>query len=72
MNIFGKAPSYCAYVLRCWEEDTWHDDGSRVQRFSLEDIHTGQRHAFTTVEALMRFVQTALTSERQDSTNGTG
>ncbi len=56
MNIIGKSRNYCAYVLRCWEEHPLFAEDVRVQRFSLEDIHSGQRYGFTSLEALMAFV----------------
>ena len=72
MNIYGESPGYCAYVLRCWEEHPRHDPHSRVQRFSLEDVHTGQRYGFTSIEALEAFLQDAMQGEYEEVRNGEG
>lgn len=49
----SKQTRYISFLLRLWQEkhngeDLWHA--------SLEDPHTGERHGFTNLEALMKFL----------------
>lgn len=55
MSKPGSAPTYCAYVLRCWHEST-DDAGARGWRFGLEDVHTSARYGFASFAALMSFL----------------
>ena len=50
-------PRHHAWLLRCWEErglaaPTW--------RFGLEDPHTGTRHGFADLAALLAFIEGTL------------
>lgn len=44
---------YTAYLLRIWQVNR---DGERDFRISLENIHTGERRGFASVEALTAFL----------------
>ena len=56
-------PRYCSYLLRCWQEQHLVHLGPAAWRFSLEDPHTGERQGFATFEALIAFLQEALSGE---------
>jgi hypothetical protein len=60
--LSNKPPSYCSYILRCWQEQTAvaGDNPDKALRFSLEDPHTGERHGFPGAEALMQFLLTQI------------
>jgi len=62
-----KPPSYCSYILRCWEEQT-SADGIEMSsiRFSLEDPHTGERFGFQGPEALVQFLQAKVEGSNSD------
>lgn len=56
---------YLAFLLRLWRVN---DEDYSIWRASLENPHTGERHAFATIEDLFTFLGTetrALT--RQDA-----
>ena len=57
---------YCAYVLRCWNEQPSYSEQPLHWRFSLEDPHTGTRYGFANLDTLITWLQTELTrnSER--------
>ncbi len=46
-----SANSYQAYLLRLWQESP---DG--IWRFTLEDPHTKERHAFSGVDVFIQFL----------------
>lgn len=50
----AQRPTYIAYMLRLWREDatTW--------RGTLENPHTGERHAFATAADLFLFLHAQL------------
>jgi hypothetical protein len=58
-----KNENYFSYVLRIWlepgDEEQW--------RFSLEDTRTGKRLGFTSLEKLMRFIDSLTNREFQQS-----
>ena len=56
-------PRYCSYLLRCWQEQQLVHLGPAAWRFSLEDPHTGERQGFATFEALIAFLQEAVSGE---------
>jgi len=43
---------YCSFVLRCWQR---RDKGAPV--FQLEEITSGQRIAFTSLQELINFIE---------------
>ena len=48
-----EPPLYLAYMLRVWQAGR---TGSLSWRVSLESPHTGERHTFTSLEALCAFL----------------
>ena len=44
---------YIAYLLRLWQAN---NSGQIIWRASLENSHTGERHAFATLDALFTFL----------------
>jgi hypothetical protein len=57
--------SYHAYLIRLWSA---HEQGQVVWRASLENPHTGERLAFTSLQRLFAFLQdqTALFTEDEE------
>ena len=53
MTIFDKPPRYRSYLLTFWEERSRDPSLPVVWRLSLEDPHSGQRHGFASLEALV-------------------
>ena len=45
---------YLAYMLRLWQVG---DEREPVWRASLENPHTGERHGFASLEALVKFLE---------------
>ena len=45
---------YQAYLLRLWQ--VLGDDGAPAWRASLEDVHTGERQGFGSLEQLLAFL----------------
>jgi len=66
MTLFDKPPRYRSYLLTFWEERSQDSKAPKVWRFSLEDPHTGQRHGFATLGALI----TALEQEMAGTWTG--
>jgi hypothetical protein len=60
-------PRVCSYLLRCWEE---RGDHPRPWRFSLEDIHSGERHGFASLALLVGFIETDVMRSGSDHTLG--
>ncbi|HSG17559.1 MAG TPA: hypothetical protein VLE70_14710 [Anaerolineae bacterium] len=51
MSIVDRPPIYIAFLLRCWlEESSW--------RYSLEEVGTGKRHAFATLDEFFSYMLT--------------
>jgi hypothetical protein len=49
-----RPEQYHAYILRLWLVE-WNEKW--IWRVSLENIHTGKRHGFANMEALVDFLQ---------------
>jgi hypothetical protein len=60
-------PRYCAYLLRCWQEQSLVHVGRTAWRFSLEDPHTGERRGFATWEAVVAFLEAKLRDAARDA-----
>ncbi len=60
MSSLGRVPRYCAWLLRCWEVRSQQPDQPVGWRFSLEDPHTGHRHGFASLEAVVAFLRADL------------
>ena len=64
--VFDRPPRYRSYLLALWEERGRDLGAAGVWRFRLEDLRTGKRRAFATLEALVD----ALEREMQDNRPG--
>jgi len=61
-----QPPRYHAYMLRMWEERS-EDGGQRaVWRFQVEDPHTGRRHGFDGLPALLAYLQRVVAHGRNN------
>ena len=60
MLISRYPPRYCAWLLRCGPAPGAAGVTGRAWRFSLEDPHTGERHAFTSLDGLVTFLRAEL------------
>ncbi|RLC75590.1 MAG: hypothetical protein DRI61_14630 [Chloroflexi bacterium] len=65
MSAFNKPPRYWAYLLRCWEERGQEPGQGRAWRFSLENVHTGQRAGFVNLEEVCAFLRSQLEGEEE-------
>ncbi len=45
---------YLAYLLRLWQVEC---DGAQTWRATLENAHTGERHAFGSLDTLFGFLK---------------
>ena len=63
---FDKPTRYCAYVLRCWNEQPPCRAYPLHWRFSLEDPHTGARYGFADLDALVTWLQTELNGSAEE------
>ncbi len=50
----NEEQGYRAYLIRLWRTGS---RGKPVWRASLEDPHTGERHAFASLEGLVTFLK---------------
>ncbi len=60
MSDHNQPSRYRAYLLRCWQERGRRETEPPLWRFSLEDPHTGRRHGFATLEAVVEALQQEL------------
>ena len=63
--VRDEPPRYQAYMLRLWETRSQCLDQPSTWRFSLEDSRTGQKRAFSDLEALVTFLQAVLDSDEE-------
>ena len=63
MIVNPDSPRYCAYLLRCWQEQGESRLGAATWRFSLDDPHSAERYGFATFDALIAFLQEAVSGE---------
>jgi hypothetical protein len=54
---------YQSYLLRLWQTS---NAGELVWRASLESPHTGQRHGFASLDALLAFLRQQMNNEHSD------
>ena len=66
MKTSAWPPRYLSFLLRCWEEGNPQPGMPETWRFSLEDIHTGQRRGFASLEALLAYVRAELERDREE------
>jgi hypothetical protein len=62
----GRSDEYRSYLLRIWRSGRSASSGWRA---SLEDIHTGQRHSFASLDAAFTFLDLQ-TEPRADDQEG--
>ena len=63
------SPFYRAYMVRCWRDKSGSDE-KYPWRFSVEEVlHTRQRKAFSSLEAVFTFLQAELARNPNDSTD---
>ncbi|MCC6569023.1 MAG: hypothetical protein IT315_07280 [Anaerolineales bacterium] len=58
---------YMAFLLRIWKVS---QDGKWVMRASLENIHTGERHNFSSLEVLITFLRNEALERSADEIEG--
>ena len=68
----GDPARYCAYVLRCWSEQPYDARLPAGWRFSLEEIETGKRRGFATVQDLVVFLRAELEGGPDEAASGDG
>ena len=54
-------PNYLAYLVRLWRESETNWRGT------LENPHTGQRHAFASIEELLLFLKQQTSDDSDES-----
>lgn len=52
--MYNKQYGYQAYLVRLW---LGREDGKHVWRASLEDAHTGEKHAFASFSRLVAYLE---------------
>ncbi len=70
MSDHNRPSRYRAYLLRCWQERGRQEAQPAVWRFSLEDAHTGRRHGFATLEAVVAALERELAAQDELSPAG--
>ena len=51
MSTINRSSTYVAYLLRCWLD-------GKIWRYSLEEVGSGKRHGFATLDELVAFLVT--------------
>ena len=51
---------YHSFLFRCWVERPAQAEQPAVWRFSLQNVRTGEQVGFTSVEAVLAYLQTRL------------
>lgn len=64
LNRMNKPPIYIAYLLRLWRVEGWQ---APVWHASLEDLHTGKRRGFASLESLFAFLEGQTGDDRSRS-----
>ncbi len=59
-------PRSASFLLRCWQEPRTHTGTHRIWRYSLEDIRTGRRVGFTSLEAALGYIREQLEERMKD------
>ncbi len=57
MKLLDDQMNYSVFVLRMWQEKEAGQDQGVAWRFSLEDPNTSERKGFTSMEALLDFIE---------------
>jgi hypothetical protein len=63
--VFDRPPRYRSYLLALWEERGRDLGAAGVWRFRLEDLRTGKRRAFATLEALVDALEGEMAGVRE-------
>ncbi|MBI5031386.1 MAG: hypothetical protein HZB51_12725 [Chloroflexi bacterium] len=53
-SSFARRNDYASYLLRVWQVES---DGKRIWRASLENVHTGERRGFASLELAFTFLR---------------
>jgi hypothetical protein len=69
MDPNQQPPHYHAYMLRMWEERSQDYGEGAHWRFQMEDPHTGRRHGFNDLSALLAYLQ-GVVAYHEDPTFG--
>lgn len=59
-----KNPIRFVHILTIWRERPADPDQPALWRFSLEDVHAGERRGFATLEALTAFLRARLADDK--------
>jgi hypothetical protein len=65
MTLSREHLTYCAYILRLWQERPASPECPAVWRFSLEDIHARRRVGFGDLAALTAFLEAQMEVEER-------
>ncbi len=57
MKLLTDQTNYSVFVLRIWQEKEPNWDRGFAWRFSLEDPNTGERKGFTSMEAMIDYLE---------------
>ena len=63
-GLHMAAPAYFSFLLRLWQVD----DGGPHWRLTLENVESGERHGFTSLEALLEYLKSLEKSAPATST----
>ena len=58
---------YCSYLLRLWQVPTNEEHALRIQ---LENVQTGEKHGFTSLEELLEYLRLVTLQENLPSVEG--
>jgi hypothetical protein len=59
----GSLPTYRAYLMRCWQEQSSAPYEKPIWRFSLDASWYEERRGFASLQALMEHLQTELMNQ---------
>ncbi len=62
MHLPLEPPHYRADVLRCCKEHRQYPEQPATWHFSLEEVCSGKRHGFTTLDALAAYLEAELSA----------
>jgi hypothetical protein len=70
MFVHDEPPRYGAYLLRYWEVRSECPGRPGTWQFSLEEVGTGERHGFHSLEALLAHLARELECEAPGAASG--
>ncbi len=65
MDVKERQPRYQSYMLRMWEERSESHQHCAVWRFQVEDPHTGRRHGFVDLAALLAYLEAVVARDNE-------